>query len=173
MYEGGELALGKVLVDHEYGRIVWAMFLHADEAHIFNNMLILYFLGAMIEQEIGHLRFGVAYFVSGSVGNLLSLAAKFVKMDTVPSVGASGAIFGLDGVMLALVLFSGKQMPNVTPIRVLLMIVLSLYSGFTAQNVDNAAHVGGLIAGFLLGAIFCMADRLYYNKKHGGDSIEY
>lgn len=53
-------------------------------------------------------------------------------------------------------LLDRRSMPDVTPKRVILMIALSLYNGFTAQNVDNAAHVGGLLTGFLAGALLCM-----------------
>ncbi len=76
------------------------------------------------------------------------------------SLGASGAVFGLDGVLLAMVLFSGREMENVTPARVLLMIAYSLYSGFTGQNIDNVAHVGGLLTGFLAASAICLFRRL-------------
>ena len=172
LYELGELSLRKVVQDREYGRIIWAMFLHIGTMHIFNNMLVLYFLGAMIEKEIGHIRFGIVYFVSGIAGNLISLAHKYMTADPVPSVGASGAVFGLDGVILALVLFSGK-MKNVSPRRVLLMIALSLYGGFTGTNIGNDAHIGGLLAGFFLGVLICIGDRVRNNKQYGGDNVEY
>ena len=159
LYNMGELGIWGVLSQKEYGRIVWAMFLHSDINHIFNNMVILFFLGAMIEKEVGHIRYACFYFLSGIGGNLLSLVYKMMTFEAVGSIGASGAIFGLDGVLLAMVLFSKKRMENVTPVRVLLMIGLSLYSGFTGRNIDNAAHVGGLLTGFLLGLIMCLFDR--------------
>ena len=173
LYELGELSLWGVLVEHGYGRVFWAMFLHADESHIFNNMIILFFLGAMIEEEVGHIRYAIIYVLSGVMGNLLSLLVKYLSGNMIPSVGASGAIFGLDGVLLAFVLFSGRKMQNVNPMRVVLMIALSLYSGFAAQNVDNAAHVGGLATGFLLGVGICIVDRWQMNRKGGDNSFEY
>ena len=78
---------------------------------------------------------------------------------------ASGAIFGLDGVLLAWILLDRQSMPDVTPKRVILMIALSLYSGFTAQNIDNAAHVGGLVTGFLAGLLFCALRKHRRQKK--------
>ena len=135
------------------------MFLHGGINHIFNNMFILFFLGAMIEKEIGHIRFFVFYFLSGVSGNLLSLYVKVWNGDMSGSVGASGAIFGLDGVLLSMVLFCDRKMENVTPARVLLMIFLSLYSGYTSGNIDNAAHIGGLLAGFAAGSIMCALKR--------------
>lgn len=160
LYNMGELGVQGVLRRKEYGRIVSAMFLHSDFNHIFNNMVILFFLGAMIEKEIGHIRYLLIYFLSGIGGNLLSLGYKVVTLETACSIGASGAVFGIDGVLLALVFFSGKHMQNVTTVRVLLMIGYSLYSGFTGQNIDNAAHVGGLVIGFLSGSAICIVDRI-------------
>lgn len=160
LYNMGRLDIWDVLVQGEYGRVVWAMFLHSGINHLVNNMLILFFLGAMIEKEVGHIPYAIFYFISGIGGNLLSLLVKVIQSDMSGSIGASGAVFGLDGVLLAMVLFSGRRMQNVTPTRVLLMIFLSLYSGFTGYNIDNAAHVGGLVTGFIAGLILCMLDRL-------------
>lgn len=159
IYDRGMLDVFSVVVNKEYGRIIWAMFLHNGVSHIFNNMLILFFLGSMIEKEVGHIRFAVLYLLSGIGGNLLSLFVKMNNGDMSASLGASGAIFGLDGVLLAMVLFSGRRMENVTPVRVLLMILYSLYSGFTGINIDNAAHVGGLITGFAAATVTCLIIR--------------
>lgn len=159
LYGAGMLDVRGVLGQKEYGRILWAMFLHSGTSHIFNNMLILFFLGAMIEKEIGHIRFTFLYFFSGICGNLLSLCVKVWNGIVAGSVGASGAIFGLDGVLLSMVLFRGKKMENVTPTRVLLMILLSLYSGYTSGNIDNAAHIGGLLAGFAAGSVMCVVQK--------------
>ena len=155
LYNKGELDVTSVLAGKQYGRILWATFLHAGIQHLFNNMVILFFLGAMIEKVTGHIQFLLLYFLSGVGGNLCSLLAKLIRMDASASVGARGAIFGLDGVLLAWILLDRQSMPDVTLKRVILMIALSLYSGFTAQNIDNAAHVGGLITGFLAGLLFC------------------
>ncbi len=156
LYSVGRLDAYSVLVWGEYGRILWSMFLHSGIDHLFNNMLILFFLGSMIEKEVGHVRYGVLYFLSGIGGNLLSLASRALQRDPAASLGASGAVFGLDGVLLAMVLFSGRRMENVTPVRVLLMIGYSLYSGFVGHNIDNAAHVGGLLTGFVAASVMCV-----------------
>ena len=165
LYDVGCLSAVRVLAYDEYGRIFWAMFLHADTGHLFNNMILLLFMGAMIEKEIGHLPFAGIYLVSGIGGNLLSRAGKIVGNDWAVSLGASGAIFGLNGLLLALVLVSGRKMKSVTPRRVILMICLSLYSGFTGSNVDNLAHIGGLLAGFALGMILALYIRVSDKKE--------
>lgn len=156
LYNIGIMDAHSVIEGGEYWRILSAMFFHADSGHLFNNMLILFFMGAMIEKEIGHALFGIFYFLSGIGGNLLSLLMKVIHSDPAGSLGASGAVFGMDGVLLAIVILSGRNMSSVTPTRLLLMIVLSLYSGFTGGNIDNAAHVGGLIVGFIAGGVMCM-----------------
>lgn len=159
LYAVGGLSVWEVVMNNEFGRILWAMFLHSDIEHLFNNMVILFFMGAMIEKEMGHLSFSILYFLSGIGGNLMSLLYKIVSNDWAMSIGASGAVFGLDGVLLAMVLFSGRKMSTVTPARVVLMIILSLYNGFTGAYIDNAAHIGGLITGFLAGIVVCVWKR--------------
>jgi len=166
LIEQGALNVDGVLIRGQYARFVWSMFLHANIEHLFNNMVMLYFMGTMIEKEIGHLPYGIIYFLSGFGASLLSLYMKLTLGNQNGSVGASGAIFGLDGLLLAMVLFYRKPMPMVTPIRVMLMIALSLYSGFTADNVDNAAHLGGLLAGLILGALFCLIKRYSKGLPH-------
>lgn len=165
LYNIGELDAAAVLLRGEYGRIIYSMFLHAGIDHLFNNMVILFFLGAMIEKVTGHIQFLLIYLLSGIGANICSLLYKVMTMDSMVSVGASGAIFGLDGVLLAWILLDRQAMPDVTPRRVLLMIVLSLYSGFTAHNIDNAAHVGGLLTGFAAGALLCALRRRKRNRE--------
>ncbi|MCM1044777.1 MAG: rhomboid family intramembrane serine protease [Candidatus Gastranaerophilales bacterium] len=165
LYDKGMLDLRSVLIEGEYLRILWALFLHGDMGHIFHNMLILFFLGAMIEKEVGHVWYTIFYFLSGIGGNLLSLFYKAWSNDMAGSIGASGAVFGLDGVLLAMVLFSGRRMENVTLPRVFLMIFYSLYSGFTGRNVDNAAHIGGLLTGFVVASFMCLIQR-HMKRRH-------
>lgn len=160
LYRAGIMSAYAVLEKKEYGRILWAMFLHSNIGHLFNNMVILFFLGAMIEKEIGHVRYGVLYFLSGIGGNLLSLLVKALTGDMSGSIGASGAVFGLDGVLLAMVFLSGRKMKDVTPGRVVFMVILSLYNGFNGENIDNAAHVGGLAVGFGAAAVMCIVQRM-------------
>lgn len=155
LWGSGLLGAEEVLVKGEYGRLISSMFLHADAEHLFNNMMILLFLGAMLEKEIGHIRLLVVYMLSGVAGNLLSLSMQVVSGDFHYSLGASGGVFGLDGLLLAIAIFAGRRFPHVTPQKVGVMLLLSLYSGFRSGGVDNWAHVGGLLAGFLAGTVIC------------------
>lgn len=148
------------LAQGEYYRLITSMFLHADAHHLVNNMLLTFGIGYMIEKEIGHVRFGIYYMAAGVCGNILSAYIEVLTGDYISSIGASGGVFGLDGVLLALVLFSGKRISTVTLPRLLFMIGYSLYNGFTADNINNAAHVGGLVAGFVMASLLCLMRRI-------------
>ena len=166
LYNMGRLSVYEFFVLGEKGRLIWSIFLHGGIDHLFNNMLLLFFLGTLIEREIGHVRFTLFYFLSGIGGGIVSLISKLVFYDGSASIGASGAVFGMDGVLLAMVLFSNKKLANATPIRVGFMILYSLYTGFTGTNIDNGAHVGGLIVGFLAGTMMCIVQRIKMRIKN-------
>lgn len=136
-----------VLEQGQVYRLFTAMFLHGSLSHLMNNMVVLLVLGFYLEPVLGHIQYSAIYVLSGIAGNLCSI---FFRMSEIGSIGASGAIFGLSGAMLALVLFYKGRIPGLSTRRVIYMCVVSLYGGFTTVNVDNAAHVGGLIYGFLL-----------------------
>lgn len=165
LYIKGSLSAVAVLGGGEYGRILWAMFLHAGTEHLFSNMIIILFLGAMIEREIGPCRYALAYVLSGVGGNILSLIWKVVEQSNAASIGASGAAFGLDGLLIAMLLFGKKRTLQVNPPRVIGIVLFSLYSGFSSGNIDNAAHVGGLLTGFIFG---CIMTILQHGKKKAG-----
>lgn len=153
----GKWVLGtfEVLGKGEYSRLITSMFMHADLEHLFNNMLILFFLGAMLEKEIGHFLLLMVYMLSGLIGSIFSMGVQIVTNSLYYSLGASGAVFGLNGLLLAIVVFAGKRFPDITPQRVLGMFALSLYSGMRSGGTDNAAHAGGMLGGFLLGIVVC------------------
>ena len=161
----GNLNVNDVLAAGEYGRVVWAMFLHADLNHLFNNMIILLFMGNVLERAAGHWALGSIYLFSGICGNVCSLFYKLAVDRMSLSIGASGAVFGMDGLLLALVLLARRRIPGITPGRVVFMVALSLYNGFMSSNIDNAAHMGGLLAGFLAGCLLCVLQHVKYNMK--------
>ncbi|MCM1089226.1 MAG: rhomboid family intramembrane serine protease [Butyrivibrio sp.] len=164
LYDMGGLSAQEVLGQQEYGRLLWSMFLHSDTEHLFSNMIWLVFMGAMLEKETGHLCITIVYFLSGLGGNVLSLVNKVITWDPVMSVGASGAIFGLDGLLLAMALFSREYRNTVLPVRLIAIIALSIYNGFMAGNIDNAAHIGGLTVGFVVGSIYTLARNMRQRK---------
>ena len=106
-------------------------------------------IGSIFEKEAGKIRFLLCYFISGIGGNLLSLYWNTMHDRQIVSAGASGAIFGLMGGLFWIVFANRGRLGTLSGRGILIMVVLSLYFGFTSTGVDNLAHVGGLICGFL------------------------
>ena len=156
-----------ILAGFDYYRLISSMFLHADFEHLFSNMLILFFVGANVEYDLGHIPYLILYFFAGIAGNLLSMAYDAITLEFVPSIGASGAVFGIIGAVAIIVLFGRKNLRKGSNLlmRLGLMIVLSLYNGFTASNIDNAAHIGGLLGGILFTLIITIIMRKEYTME--------
>lgn len=149
LIDKGALSWDFVINGHEYYRILTCMFLHAGPDHIFNNMLVLLFIGSYVEQYIGKYKYLIIYFSSGIIAGCASMVYNMVRYDYTQSVGASGAIFGLMGSLLCIILISRHNIHDIGFRRVLFMVFLSLYGGITSQGIDNAAHIGGFLGGFL------------------------
>jgi len=133
--------------DGEWYRLVTHLFLHGDIMHLGNNMLILFCLGNALEHYLGKFSYAGIYFFSGILAGLGSVV---YNTDNTVSVGASGAVFGVVGAMAWLVIRNKGRLPGFTGPRMLIFVLMSVYAGFADQGVDNAAHIAGLIAGFLL-----------------------
>jgi membrane associated rhomboid family serine protease len=134
---------GPFVAQGDWWRLVTAMFLHANIWHIAVNMWSLYIVGSILEQVIGRWRFLLLYMVSGVAGS----AGALVWSPTQPTVGASGAIFGILGALFVLErrgsISTGGQVAG--------MIVLNLVITFTLSSVISVGgHVGGLIGGAAL-----------------------
>ncbi len=158
LYEVGMLSYEKVM-EGEWYRIFSSMFLHADMSHLVGNMLILYYLGEIVERSLGHFKYLVLYLVSGVAASFASMAYSYLTQEYTASLGASGAIFGMVGALLWVAIRNRGHAEIMTVGKVLFMIGYTLYSGFRSTNVDNAAHVGGLLAGFVLAVL------LYHTKR--------
>lgn len=157
----------------EWYRLFTYQFLHSGIQHLLSNMLLLYFVGNFVERFAGRLRYVALYFGSGILAGLGSILYNgyvltgrvsfqvFSKAEGFPvCVGASGAVFGVVGAMLYLVVIHKGKLQDFSLFRLLLFIVLSLYNGFMDTGIDNAAHVAGLAGGIIL-SIF-----LYGKPKH-------
>ncbi len=127
-----------------------SMFLHFDISHIANNMIMLAAAGSYVEREMGSIRYLITYLLAGLGGNILSLYVDLQTMEYAVSAGASGAVFGVTGALLALALKNRGRVQGLGAPRIIIMIALSLYSGFTSIGVNNWAHVGGLVCGFVI-----------------------
>ena len=150
MEQHGAVFLPDVFGQGEWWRLFTAMFLHFGLAHLANNMIVLFWTGDRLERLIGKWRYLIIYFGAGLCGNLLSLLVTQGKGTLTVSAGASGAIFGVFGALLWVIIANRGRVEELNIRGIVIMIALSLYYGFTSTGVDNWCHVGGLISGFFL-----------------------
>lgn len=198
LYGAGAFYAPLLLKGQGYYRLVTSIFLHADLSHLFNNMIVQFAGGEIVEKNLGHVRYGILYMVSGIGGNLVSAASDYCRGQYGYSVGASGAVFGVIGALLFMILrealnrksaaardkgadngistgggpmwtdrtsaaerASAARMKSLV-IRAGLMTVYLLYSGWSNPLINQAAHVGGMILGFVLTALLL---------PHGGSDL--
>ena len=149
---GAIIAMGALLresvVAGEYWRLVSATLLHGEPNHLVGNAIALFILGMICEHAFGRGQFLVLYVLSGLGGSLLSLLT-----SAGPSVGASGAIFGLQGASIVLfrqhrdrLLMRDRRIGFV----LLIWAAYSIMSGLVTPYIDNGAHIGGALAGALI-----------------------
>ena len=133
-------------------RLLISMFLHGGFLHLAMNMYALLIVGTLLEPALGAGRFTFAYLLTGIAGSVASAAMH----EATVSVGASGAIFGMFGLLLLLLLRRDPRVANLPRgliNNLLVLIVLNLAIGFSVPGIDNAAHIGGFIMGALLGLL--------------------
>ena len=150
LYEHGAMHPVGVFKEGEWYRLFTCMFLHFGIHHLGNNMILLFFLGNQLEDMVGHIKYLILYVLSGLSGSIVSMICMIKQQEYAVSAGASGAVYGVIGALLYVVIRNKGRVKDLTIGRFLFMLVLSLYHGFTATGVDNFAHIGGLISGFLL-----------------------
>ena len=139
------------VADGEYYRLVTAAFLHAGLFHILFNMFALLQIGPVLEQALGRGRFLALYLLSALGG---SVAAYVLADPGQLGVGASGAIFGLFGAYYVVVRRLGGETSTIV-----VLLGINLVITFTVPNIDYRAHLGGLVTGALLAAVFAYAPR--------------
>ncbi len=144
------------IVHGEPYRLVTAMFLHGGLIHIGFNMMVLMDIGPVVEEVYGSARFLFLYTAAGIAGFVLSAFTPFRPHPTL-AVGASGAILGLIGVMIAITTRRGGSSMQALRSRLISWVVSIFVFGLVFSGIDNWAHFGGLAAGFWLGKVF--ADR--------------
>jgi rhomboid protease GluP len=146
----------------QWWRLFTYMFLHAGIAHIAMNMFALVYIGMFLEPLLGRLRLTAAYIATGICAGLLSTAMHAYSVG----VGASGAIFGLYGIFLALLTTSHieKAARNTMLRSILFFVVFNLMMGLQG-NTDNAAHIGGLLSGLAIGYMYYPGVAGYHNIK--------
>ena len=146
----GAVEYDAIIIEHEWHRLFTATFIHIGLAHFVYNAMSLFIFGTRVERHFGRVRFLAIYLLSGVIGN----AAQLLFPGAV-SAGASGALFGLMGATLALAQITKKTIDGVSFYVILIFMVAGLAYGFVAPNIGNAAHIGGLVSGYLMGILLC------------------
>lgn len=153
MLEHGAAYPPYILEYGEWWRLFSCMFLHFGAEHLVNNMLMLGVTGSRLEHVIGSIQFAILYLFSGVCGSFFSFYQEVRSMDPAVSAGASGAVFGIVGALIAWAVWNRGRVEGLTTKGLLGMAALSLYYGFSTAGVDNWGHIGGLAGGFLAGCI--------------------
>jgi membrane associated rhomboid family serine protease len=141
---------GPLTKNGEWWRLITSTFLHGGLMHLLANMYGLVFVGIFLEPLLGKVKYIIVYLLAGIIASISSI----LWYEETVSVGASGAIFGLYGVFLALLL-TKVYPPDFAKsflISTAIFIGFNLLMGLTG-GIDNAAHIGGLISGFIFGLI--------------------
>lgn len=143
---------------NEYYRLFTCMFLHFGVGHLMNNMFTLYIIGSQAERIFGWGKYTIIYVGTGLLSGVSSTIIHMLIGDPVISAGASGAIYGVMGAVVAAIWLNRRKNSIFQP-RLLIVIVLLCYSGFTGTQVDNAAHIGGFISGIIIGGIMLFSGK--------------
>ncbi|RWZ60076.1 rhomboid family intramembrane serine protease [Halobacillus fulvus] len=142
------------IIDGEWWRIVSSMFLHIGMLHLFMNMLALFYLGTAVERIYGSIRFTGIYFLAGIFGGLASF-----MLNPHVAAGASGAIFGLFGALLYFGVHHSQLFFRTMGWNLIFVIGINVAFGLMVPQIDNGAHMGGLIGGFIASALFSLPDK--------------
>jgi rhomboid protease GluP len=143
------------IMEGEYWRLVTPIFMHGGFTHVIFNSFSLVLFGPALESMLGKGKFILVYLVSGILANVATL---LLEPLTYVHVGSSGAIFGLFGYYISIILFRKHMLSQQNSQIILIICALSLIMTFIQPNINITAHIFGLLGGLLLGAIS-------YNKK--------
>ncbi len=154
LYNWGANNRTAVIENKEVWRIVTSMFIHIGGVHILANMLSLILFSRIVELAFGSISFTVCWFVAGSTGSIASILLNTNITPNTVSAGASGAIFGTAGAFMSYLIINRKSIgPNAQAsfLSLAVILLINIAIGVAVPFIDNTAHLGGLIAGFLFG----------------------
>lgn len=134
----------------EIWRLFTPIFLHSGFSHVLFNSFSLVLFGPALERILGSVRFIVVYLITGISANIATL---FIEPVTYIHVGASGAIFGLFGMYISLVVYRKNLLSRDNTQLIMTIAVISIVMTFLQPNINIVAHIFGLISGFLIGAL--------------------
>lgn len=154
--------------DNQWWRLLTNIFLHGGLMHVFANMIGLLFVGIFLEPLLGRIKYLLLYLITGTIASFVSIW----WYDATISMGASGAIFGLYGFFLASMLLKifHPDFNKAFLFSTLIFIGFNLLMGFTG-GIDNAAHIGGLVSGFVIGIIVSkqLKKEVEFSVEHRSD----
>ena len=161
IYEPTELAVNVYAISEkrQYYRFLTSMFNHFGITHIFGNMVILIALGARVENIIGRLNYAIIYIVTGLAAAFASYINCFYNEIHAYSAGASGAIFGLLGVLVVIAFYNKGRVKDLSLMNMLILFILTLVDGVMSEGVDNVAHAAGFIAGIFTGVLLLLTNQ--------------
>jgi rhomboid protease GluP len=150
------------IMEGEYWRLITPTFMHSGFTHMLFNSFSLLLFGPALERMLGSGRFLFVYLISGLIANIATLVFEPL---TYTHVGSSGAIFGLFGYYISIIMFRKNMLSRQTSQIIITLCVISLIMTFLQPNINITAHLFGFLGGFFIGAI------PYFNKKDFSDSI--
>ena len=168
MYKCGALWTPDVIENGQYYRLLSAVFLHFGAEHLFGNVLLWYFMGNILERAMGKIRYFILFMLTGICGNAATILWEMHTGDFAVSAGASGAIFGILGALLLIVICHKGHYEYMSLKRLLFFVGLSLAIGYETAGVNYVAHAAGLVSGFLLAAIIYIPLKRYSSLAFGG-----
>ena len=155
LYSAGRCGTDLVLVQKEYWRLLTAVFLHSGLYHLGSNLFVQVLMGNAVERNLGHIKYLILYIVSGVGGNVISVLYDRAQGVNTYSVGASGAVFGVMGALIVLIIKGRKKLRTGSSmlVRAGFAVFYAVYAGLSTPYTNNAAHIGGLAFGAALGVL--------------------
>lgn len=161
IYQPTDLAVNVYAISEkrQYYRFLTSMFTHFGITHLLGNMVILIALGARIENIIGRLNYVIVYIVTGLAAAFASYINFFCNDIYDYSAGASGAIFGLLGVLVVIAFYNKGRVKDLSLMNMLILFILTLVDGLMSEGIDNVAHAAGFMAGILAGIVLLLVNQ--------------
>lgn len=153
---GKGAAYGPLIFEqHQFWRLLTSMFMHFGMMHLFGNMIYLALIGSSIEKAAGRWRYLALYLLSGFGASVVSAAYYYLTGQNTVSAGASGAVYGLIGATIYLMIKNrGRMRPTALWMRIGIILIFLFYSNFVNTGIDVIAHIAGLVFGILLSMAF-------------------
>jgi len=145
----------------DYFRFISSIFIHIGFPHLLFNGFSIFVFAPELERLFGHVHYAIFFVVTGIAGNVASHLSHSITFDGLytPSAGASGAIFGVFGAYLALVLLRKAYVDKGTYTTIMTLVIMGGVYSFIVPNVGWEAHLGGLIAGFVWMSVLLQVKR--------------